>query len=36
MNKIKVEVYTELLSDVFQNFQGAENFIKQRIEEICE
>ena len=36
VNKIKVEVYTELLRDVFQNFQGAENFIKQRIEKICE
>ena len=31
-----VEVYIELLRDVFQNLEGAENFIKQRIEEVCE
>ena len=36
MNKAMVEVYIELLRDVFQNLEGAENFIKQRIEEICE
>ena len=34
MNKIKVEVYREVLRDVSQNFEGAENFIKQQIEEI--
>ena len=31
-----VEVYREVLRDIFQNFEGAVNFIKQRIEEICE
>ena len=36
MNKAMVEVYIELLRDVFQNLEGAENFIKQRIGEICE
>ena len=25
-----------ILKDVSQNFEGAENFIKQRIERICE
>ena len=36
MNKTEVEVYIEVLRDVFQNFEGAGNFMKQRIEEICE
>ena len=36
MNKTKVEDYREILRDVSQNFKGAENFIKQRIAEICE
>ena len=36
MNKTKMAVYIEVLRDVSQNFEGAENFIKQRIEEICE
>ena len=36
MNKTKVEVYREVLRYVFQNFEGAENFMKQQIEEICE
>ena len=35
MNKTKVEVCGEVLKDIFQNFEGAENFIKQRIEKIC-
>ena len=29
MNKNMVEVYTEVLRDVFQNLEGAENVIKQ-------
>ena len=33
MNKTKVEVYRELSRNVSENFEGAENFIKQ---EICE
>ena len=36
MNKTKLDVYRELLRDVSQNFEGAENVIKQRIEKICE
>ena len=36
MNKTKVEVYREVLRDISQIFEGAENFIKQPIEEICE
>ena len=35
MNKTRVEKYREALRDVSQNFE-AENFIKQRTEEICE
>ena len=29
INKTKVEVYREVFRDVSQNFEGAENFIKQ-------
>ena len=29
MNKNMVEVYIEVLRDVFQNLEGAENVIKQ-------
>ena len=36
LNKTKVEIYREVFRDVSENFEGAENFIKQRIEEICE
>ena len=36
MNKSKVEVYREVLRDVSQNFEGAENFIKHQIEKIYE
>ena len=36
MTKTKVKVYREVLTDVSQKFEGAGNFIKQRIEEICE
>ena len=36
MNKTKVEVYREVLRDVSQNFEGAENFSKERIKKICE
>ena len=36
MTKTKVEVHREVLRDVSQNFEGTENFINQRIEEICE
>ena len=33
---IKAEVDREVLRDVFQIFEGAETFIKERIEELCE
>ena len=36
MNKTKVEVYREILRDVYQNFEEAEKFIKQQTEKICE
>ena len=36
MNKTKVEVYREAFRDISQNFEGAENFIKRQIKEICE
>ena len=36
MYRTKIVVYIEVLRDVFQNFEGPENFIKQGIEEICE
>lgn len=36
MNKTKVEVYRKVLRDSSQNYEGAENFIKQWIEGICE
>ena len=29
MNKTKVEVYRKVLRDSSQNYEGAENFIKQ-------
>ena len=36
MNKTKTEIYQEVLRDVSQNFEGAEESIKQRIQEICD
>ena len=36
MIKTKAELYREVLRDVSQNFEGTENFIKQRIKEIYE
>ena len=33
MNTTKVEIYRETLTDVFQNFEGTEEFKKQRIQE---
>ena len=36
MNKTNVKVYRQVLRDVTQDFEGAENIIKQQIEEICE
>ena len=36
MSETKVEFYREVLREVSQNFEEAENLIKQQIEEICE
>ena len=36
MNKTKVEIYLEVLRDVYQNFEGTEEFLKQRMQEICD
>ena len=36
MSKTKVEFYREVLREVSQNLEEAENLIKQRIEEIRE
>ena len=36
MSKTKVEFYREVLREVSQNSEEAENLIKQQIEEICE
>ena len=33
MNKIKVEIYQEILRDVSQNFEGTGKFIKQKNQE---
>ena len=35
MNKTKVEIYQEALRDNSQNFEGAEEFVKQIVQEIC-
>ena len=35
INKTKVEICQEVLIDVSQNFEGTEEFIKQRIQEVC-
>ena len=34
MNKIKVEIYKDVLRDVSVNFDGAKDFIKTKLEEI--
>ena len=33
---IKKSVYQEVLRDISQNFEGTEEFIKERIQEICD
>lgn len=35
MNNIKVKIYKEVSRDVCGNFEDAEEFIKERTEEIC-
>ena len=36
MNKTEVEIYRDILGDVSANFDSAEAFTKQKIEEICD
>lgn len=36
INKTKIEICKEVLRDVSQNFDGVEEFIKQRIEKVCD
>ena len=35
MNTAKLYVYKKALQEVWQNFVGAEEFIRDKIEEIC-
>ena len=35
MNNAKLNVYKKVLQEVCENFVGAEEFIKRKIEEIC-
>ena len=35
INKTKLNVYKTVLHEVCENFDGAEEFINQKIEEIC-
>ena len=35
MNNAKRNVYKKVLQDVCEKFDGAEKFIKEKIEEIC-
>ena len=35
MNSAKLDVYKKILQEVCEKFHGAEEFIKDKIEEIC-
>ena len=35
MNNAKLNVYKKVLQEVWEKFNGAEDFIKERIEELC-
>ena len=35
MNNIKVKIYKRILKEVAEKYDGAEEFINNRIEEIC-
>ena len=35
MNNTKLNVYKKVLQEVWEKFNGAEDFIKERIEELC-
>lgn len=36
MNKTEAEIYRDVLGDVSANFDSAETFTKQKIDEICD
>ena len=36
MNKTEAEIYRDVLGDVSANFDSAEAFTKQKIDEICD
>ena len=35
MNNTKTNVYKKVLQELCENFNGAEGYIKERIEELC-
>ena len=35
MSNTKLNVYRKVLQEVWERFNGAEEFIKERIEELC-
>ena len=35
MNNLKIKVYKRVLKEVSEKYEGAEDFINSRIEEIC-
>ena len=35
MNKIKIKVYKEVLKEICEKYDGEEDFLNDRIEEIC-
>ena len=35
MNDTKINVYKNILQELCEKFEGAEGYIKQRIEELC-
>ena len=35
MNNIKIKIYKGVLKEVSEKYDGAENFIKNKIKEIC-
>ena len=35
MNNVKISVYKKVLQELYEKFNGAEAYIKERIEEFC-
>ena len=35
MNNVKISVYKKVLQELYEKFNGAEAYIKERIEELC-